>query len=45
MPCFIATTPRGSPRAPLADTLAVLREAALEAGAIVTIRSDESWRP
>ncbi|WP_406428716.1 hypothetical protein [Streptomyces sp. NBC_01589] len=45
MPCFIATTPRGGPREPLADTLAVLREAALEAGVIVTIRSDESWRP
>ncbi|WP_406309808.1 hypothetical protein [Streptomyces sp. NBC_00623] len=45
MPCLIATTPRGGPRAPLADTLAVLREAARGAGATVTIRTDESWRP
>ncbi|MET8420546.1 hypothetical protein ACWD7C_01035 [Streptomyces sp. NPDC005134] len=42
MPCLIATTPRGGPRAPLADTLAVLRETAREAGATVTIRTDES---
>ncbi|WP_406359956.1 hypothetical protein OH782_22305 [Streptomyces sp. NBC_01544] len=42
LPCLIATTPRGGPRAPLADTLAVLREAAREAGATVTIRTDES---
>ncbi|MGW6098890.1 hypothetical protein ACWFRK_32120 [Streptomyces sp. NPDC055157] len=44
MPCLIAATPRGGPRAPLADTLAVLWEAAREAGATVTIRTDESWR-
>ncbi|MEU8833493.1 hypothetical protein [Streptomyces sp900116325] len=44
MPCLIATTPRGGPRTPLADTLAVLREAAREAGAAVTIKTDESWR-
>ncbi|MFE4925380.1 hypothetical protein [Streptomyces sp. NPDC056661] len=42
MPCLIAITPRGGPRAPLADTLAVLREAAREAGATVPIRTDES---
>ncbi|MGW3829152.1 hypothetical protein ACWEAF_45020 [Streptomyces sp. NPDC005071] len=42
MPCLIATTPRGGPRAPLADTLAVLREAAQEAGATLTIRTDGS---
>nr|WTB35184.1 hypothetical protein OG781_42140 [Streptomyces sp. NBC_00830] len=42
MPCLIATTPRGGPRAPLADTLTVLREAAQEAGVTVTIRTDES---
>ena len=41
MPCLIATTPRGdSPRAPLADTLAVLREAAREAGVALTIATD-----
>ncbi|WP_329162750.1 hypothetical protein OHB49_23565 [Streptomyces sp. NBC_01717] len=42
MPCLIATTPRGGPRARLTDTLAVLRETAREAGATVTIRTDES---
>ncbi|MEU8829303.1 hypothetical protein [Streptomyces sp900116325] len=43
MPCLIATTPRGSSRAPLADTLAVLREAAREAGVALTIVTDESY--
>ncbi|MFE9949266.1 hypothetical protein ACFYRJ_17245 [Streptomyces sp. NPDC005531] len=42
MPCLLATTPRGGPRAPLADTVAVLQEAAREAGAALTIRTDES---
>ncbi|MGW3821773.1 hypothetical protein ACWEAF_05560 [Streptomyces sp. NPDC005071] len=42
MPCLVATTPRGGPRAPLADTVAVLREAAREAGVDLTIRTDES---
>ncbi|MET8331744.1 hypothetical protein [Streptomyces sp. NPDC005181] len=42
MPCLIATTPRGGPRAPLTDTLAVLREAAREAGVHLTIVADES---
>ncbi|MCX5317783.1 hypothetical protein [Streptomyces sp. NBC_00154] len=42
MPCLIATTPRGGPRAPLADTLAVLRQAAHEAGVDLTIVADES---
>ncbi|WP_371798430.1 hypothetical protein OG963_04100 [Streptomyces sp. NBC_01707] len=41
MPCLIATTPRGGPRAPLTDTLAVLQKAARKAGAAVTIRTDE----
>ncbi|MEV8206152.1 hypothetical protein AB0P40_12465 [Streptomyces sp. NPDC079189] len=34
--------PRGGRRAPLADTLAVLREAAREAGVALTIVADES---
>ncbi|WP_328919841.1 hypothetical protein OH781_36780 [Streptomyces sp. NBC_01550] len=42
MPCLIATTPRGGPHAPLADTLAVLREAAHKAGVDLTIVADES---
>jgi hypothetical protein len=42
MPCLIATTPRGGPRAPLADTLAVLRQAAHEAGVDLTIVAAES---
>jgi hypothetical protein len=42
MPCLIATAPRGGPRAPLADTLAVLREAAREAEVALTIVTDES---
>ncbi|WP_326607779.1 hypothetical protein OG930_40695 [Streptomyces sp. NBC_01799] len=43
MPCLIATTPRGGgPRTPLADTLAVLRETAREAGVALTIVADES---
>jgi hypothetical protein len=37
MPCLIATTPRGGPRAPLAETVNVLREAAREAGVALTI--------
>ncbi|MDF6042105.1 hypothetical protein LRD69_07985 [Streptomyces sp. JH14] len=41
-PCLIATTPRGGPRAPLADTVAVPREAAREAGVSLTIVTDES---
>ncbi|MET8538845.1 hypothetical protein ABZV67_46260 [Streptomyces sp. NPDC005065] len=41
MPCLVAATPRGGPRAPLADTLAVLREAAREAGVDLTIVTDE----
>lgn len=40
MPCLLATTPRGGPRAPLADTLGVLREAAREAGVGLTIVTD-----
>lgn len=39
-PCLIATTPHGGPAAPLADTLAVLREAAREAGVVLTIVTD-----
>ncbi|MET8404510.1 hypothetical protein [Streptomyces sp900116325] len=42
MPCLLATTPRGGPRAPLADTVAVLQEAAREVGVDLTIRTDES---
>jgi hypothetical protein len=42
MPCLIATTPRGGPRAPLVETVNVVREAAREAGAAVTIVTDES---
>ncbi|MFF1962936.1 hypothetical protein ACFVW5_04810 [Streptomyces sp. NPDC058232] len=42
LPCLLATTPRGGPRAPLADTLAVLREAAREAGVALTIVTDGS---
>ncbi|WP_406338297.1 hypothetical protein OG987_13435 [Streptomyces sp. NBC_01620] len=43
MPCLIATTPRGDgPRAPLADTLTVLREAAREAGVDLTIVTGEA---
>ncbi|MET8185544.1 MULTISPECIES: hypothetical protein [unclassified Streptomyces] len=42
MPCLIATTPRGGPRGPLSDTLAVLREAAAEAGVALIITADES---
>lgn len=38
MPCLLATTPRGGPRGPLADTVAVLREA----GVALTIVADES---
>jgi hypothetical protein len=40
MPCLLATTPRGGPRAPLADTLTVLRKAAHEAGVTLTIVTD-----
>ncbi|MER5688495.1 hypothetical protein [Streptomyces sp. NPDC002205] len=42
MPCLIATTPRGGPRASLAGTLAVRRQAAHEAGVDLTIVADES---
>ncbi|WP_330245253.1 hypothetical protein OHA33_18865 [Streptomyces sp. NBC_00562] len=43
MPCLIATAPRGGgPRAPLTDTLTVLREAAREAGVDLAIVADES---
>ncbi|MFE7793560.1 hypothetical protein [Streptomyces sp. NPDC057460] len=42
MPCLIATTPRGGFRAPIADSLAVLREATREAGVDLTIVADES---
>ncbi|MFE7794513.1 hypothetical protein [Streptomyces sp. NPDC057460] len=42
MPCLIATTPSGGPRAPLADMLAVLRQAAHEAGVDLTVVADES---
>ncbi|MFE5112018.1 hypothetical protein [Streptomyces sp. NPDC056663] len=42
MPCLTATAPRGGPRAALADTLAVLREVAREAGGDLTIVTDES---
>ncbi|WP_406434348.1 hypothetical protein [Streptomyces sp. NBC_01589] len=41
MPCLLAITPRGGPRRPRADTLAVLREAACEAGVDLTIVADE----
>jgi hypothetical protein len=41
MPCLIATTPRGGPRGPLEGTVAVLREAAREAGVALTIATDE----
>lgn len=41
-PCLIATTPRGGPRGPLAETVAVLQEAAREAGVALTMRTDES---
>ncbi|MER7810047.1 hypothetical protein [Streptomyces sp900116325] len=42
MPCLLAITSRGDPRAPLADTLTVLREAAREAGVALTIVADGS---
>nr|WTB35097.1 hypothetical protein OG781_41640 [Streptomyces sp. NBC_00830] len=42
MPCLIATTTSGGPRAPLVDTLAVLREVAREAGVDLTIVADQS---
>ncbi|MGW6902309.1 hypothetical protein ACWGF2_37860 [Streptomyces sp. NPDC054919] len=42
MSCLIVTTPRGGSRAPLADTLAVLRQAGHEAGVDLTIVADES---
>ncbi|MGY4930296.1 hypothetical protein ACWD7T_04100 [Streptomyces sp. 900116325] len=42
MPCLTATTPRGGPRGPLADTLAVLREVARKTGVPLTIVTDES---
>nr|WP_276323066.1 hypothetical protein [Streptomyces sp. S501] len=42
MPCLIATIPGAGPGGPLADTLAVLREAAREAGATVNIVADGS---
>lgn len=32
VPCLVATTPRGGPQTPLAEPLAVLREAARTAG-------------
>ncbi|WP_406297255.1 hypothetical protein [Streptomyces sp. NBC_00624] len=41
MPCLLATTPRGGPSGPLEDTLAVLRQAAQEAGVDLTIVADE----
>lgn len=40
MPCLVATRPRDRPQAPLEDTLAVIREAAREAGATITIVTD-----
>ncbi|WP_371602307.1 hypothetical protein OG345_05305 [Streptomyces sp. NBC_01220] len=40
MPCLVASTPRGGPRVPLESTVAVIREAAREAGATVTIVTD-----
>lgn len=40
MPCLVATTPRGGPTGPLADTLDVVRDAAREAGATLTIVTD-----
>ncbi|MDP5315302.1 hypothetical protein [Streptomyces poriferorum] len=40
MACLLATTPRGGPTAPLADTLAVLREAARVVGVDLTIVTD-----
>lgn len=42
MPCLIATIPRGGARAPLVETVNVLREAAREAGVALTIVTDES---
>ncbi|MFF3057021.1 hypothetical protein [Streptomyces sp. NPDC057909] len=42
VPCLIATTPCGGPRAPLTNTLAVLREAAREARVTLTVVADES---
>lgn len=42
MPYLIATTPRGGFRAPIAEGLAVLREATREAGVNLTIVADES---
>ncbi|MGY4905875.1 hypothetical protein [Streptomyces sp. 900116325] len=42
MPCLLAITSRGGPRAPLADTLTVLREAAREAGIALTLVADGS---
>ncbi|MCX5317992.1 hypothetical protein [Streptomyces sp. NBC_00154] len=41
MPCLLATTPRGGPPGPLEDTLAVLRQAAQQAGVDLTIVTDE----
>jgi hypothetical protein len=42
MPCLVATTSRGGPRAPLVETVNVLREAGREAGVLLTIVTDES---
>ncbi|MFE7398870.1 hypothetical protein [Streptomyces sp. NPDC057557] len=43
MPCLIVTTPRGGPRAPLTAMLAMLREAAQEAGVDLSIVTDEPY--
>jgi hypothetical protein len=39
--CMLATVDRGRPTMPLADTMAVLREAAREAGVALTVLVDE----
>ncbi|WNI31502.1 hypothetical protein [Streptomyces sp. ITFR-6] len=42
MPCLVATTPSGRTGVSLTDTLAVLREAAREVGAVLKIITDEA---
>ncbi|MFF4346841.1 hypothetical protein [Streptomyces sp. NPDC001530] len=41
MPCVLATTPCGGPPVPLADTVAVLRDAAHEAGVRLAVVTDD----
>ncbi|GAA1323456.1 hypothetical protein GCM10009647_058340 [Streptomyces sanglieri] len=42
VPCLVATTPRGGPQAPLAETPAALQEAARTTGVALTTAADEA---